>query len=278
MTRSHTAKNNNISMVENKYESNSMNNNSSSTSSPSKSKVTANNIETENKFKQSKNNSTPTKKSVTNSILSFTSSILAAAASATKEELSSSPEQSPSRERRKVIDMSSSHSSPLKRASTPSASPTRRGGRATKPSPHQGTPPQSPPTPHKIICQATVETIEPPVEATSDVHDIQSKLKCDNRNRSSPIKRSSPGLKLISSLSPKKHTSHIDKEISTSDCKEITDKNINSQNDVNINTASEDKVSNLPARRNLTSDFLQNDTSVEPGQSNENTVTKPKKR
>ena len=169
------------------------------------------NGDTEKKTQRPKSNVTPTKKSVTNSILSFTSSILAAAAaSASKEELSSSPEQSPSRERRRVIDLSSSHSSPLKRASTPSASPTRRGGRATKPSPHQGTPPQSPPTPHKIICQATVETIEPSVETTSDkVKDKESEQRCVDRIRSSPIKKGTAGSKLISSLSPKKSSLSI---------------------------------------------------------------------
>ena len=102
---------------------------------------------------------TPTKRSVSKSILSFTSSFLAAAAASSTVTglLPVSPTQSPTKERQ-VIDLSN-HSTPRKRGSTPSASPTRRGGRATKPSPHQSTPPQSPPTPHKIICQATVETI-----------------------------------------------------------------------------------------------------------------------
>ena len=278
MTRSHTAKNNNISMGDKKYESNGMNNNSSSNSSPSKSKITSSKMEVQKKIQLSKN-VTPTKKSVTSSILSFTSSILAAAASASKEELASSPEQSPSRERRRVIDLSSSNSSPLKRSSTPSASPTRRGGRAIKPSQHQGTPPQSPPTPHKIICQATVETIEPSGEATSDIiHDKELEHNSLERIRSSPSKKFSPGTKLISSLSPKKIDSNVDKKAPTVQEKEVHAGKNNLDSEINQTITDGDKVSCLPARRNLTNSFLSSTTCEPIGQSNDNTVAKPKNR
>ena len=277
-------------MGDTKYESNGINNNSSSTSSPSKPKVRSDKIgqtkvnetrlkngDAEKKIPQSKSNVTPTKKSVTNSILSFTSSILAAAAaSATKDELSSSPEQSPSRERRRVIDLSSSHASPLKRASTPSASPTRRGGRATKPSPHQGTPPQSPPTPHKIICQATVETIEPSVETTSDKVAKATEQRCIDRNRSSPIKKGAPGSKLISSPSPKKTNLPVDRELSTTQRKETVSSS--NSDDSNPTVTNGDKLSNLSARRNLTNSFLTSNTCEQNGQSNDADATKPKKR
>ena len=265
-------------MSDKKYESNGMNNNSSSNSSPSKSKVTSSKMEVQKKIQLSKN-VTPTKKSVTSSILSFTSSILAAAASASKEELASSPEQSPSRERRRVIDLSSSNSSPLKRSSTPSASPTRRGGRAIKPSQHQGTPPQSPPTPHKIICQATVETIEPSGEATSDIiHDKELEPNSLERIRSSPSKKFSPGTKLISSLSPKKIDSNVDKEAPTVQEKEANAVKNNLDSEINQTITDDDKVSCLPARRNLTNSFLSSTTSEPIGQSNDNTLAKPKNR
>jgi len=235
ITRSHTAQNNTSSMSDRRLPISSLNNNCVVGSSPSKLEPNINNNEqysaidgetpeseeTQNEecTKAVKNkDTTPTKKSVSNSILSFTSSFLAAAAASSTVTglLPVSPTQSPTKERH-VIDLSS-HSTPRKRGSTPSASPTRRGGRATKPSPHQGTPPQSPPTPHKIICQATVETIVPgkheATESDEDSGEEDHQCNIANKLRVSPNKKkcSSPSSKLISVLSPKKnHSSAIKK-------------------------------------------------------------------
>ena len=202
-----------------------------------------------------------------------------AAASATTEALSSSPEQSPTKDRRKIIDLSSSHSSPLKRSSTPSASPTRRGGRATKPSPHQGTPPQSPPTPHKIICQATVETIDPVIQETSGEEGVDQEMHKNNRpirSRVSPNK-SSTGSKLISSLSPKKNNFSAEKspldqtngkshEVEYDD--QVSDKAIGKNNE----------TPSMQVRRNLTSSFMSSNTCETSAKINGSTVTGPKKR
>ena len=298
MTRSHTAKNNN-GMGDRRYATNGLNNNRVVGSSPSKLELSVNNnepcntnedVKTENRVTQKNtktiksNSSTPTKKSVANSILSFTSSFLAAAAasSTATEILPMSPTQSPTKERHQVIDLSSNHSTPLKRASTPSASPTRRGGRATKPSPHQGTPPQSPPTPHKIICQSTVETIEPTIQSTASDDDNNEKGQqnySSSRIRGSPNKKKcSPGLKLISALSPKKKSSSADKKHPLDQTIPTSSEHVETETGESKTISSADEASNMSARRNLTSSFFLNNAREPTAEVNGTVGTRPKKR
>ena len=273
MTRSHTAKNNNTGMSDKRYGTRGMNNNTVVTSSPSKmDQISKNDLLISNNqkgvdgkideshSKQPKSNaSSPTKKSLTNSILSYTTSILAAAAaSASSEANLDSREQSPTKDLHKVIDLTSNHSSPLKRMSTPSSSPTRRGGRATKPSPHQGTPPQSPPTPHKIICQATVETIGPTTEAISNgIAEEKQRNSQSTKHTNSPNKKKLSGSKLISALTPKKNSSSTEQQESND---ALTQENAEQKEIISsaseIEVSEKDEGSTMPARRNLTNSFL----------------------
>ena len=290
--------------MSNRVTTSSLNNNRVVASSPSKPEPNINNNErysaingetseaeeTQNQqtTKPVKNDSSPRKRSVSNSILSFTSSILAAAAASSTATglIPVSPTQSPSKERQ-VINLSSNHSTPLKRGSTPTASPTRRGGRATKPSPHQGTPPQSPPTPHKIICQATVETIEPQKHEAAESDDDSSEKgrECgiSNKLRVSPNKKkcSSPSSKLISALSPKKNRSPANKKLlaqmlQKSPKGSVRDGTISDLSNADSATG---ETTIRSARRNLTS-MLMNNKALDTAAVEENGIVLigPKKR
>ena len=259
-------------MSDKRYGTRGMNNNTVVTSSPSKmDQISKNDLLISNNqkgvdgkideshSKQPKSNaSSPTKKSLTNSILSYTTSILAAAAaSASSEAHLDSREQSPTKDLQKVIDLTSNHSSPLKRMSTPSSSPTRRGGRATKPSPHQGTPPQSPPTPHKIICQATVETIGPTNEAISNGFAEEKQRNAQStKHTNSPNKKKLSGSKLISALKPKKNSSSTEKHESNDALTEENEQKELVGSASEIEVSEKDEGPTMPARRNLTNSFL----------------------
>ena len=263
-------------MGDRRYANNALNNNHVE-SSPSKLELNINNNEPndDNKIVNTEiggiqshdtkqirsSDNTPTKKSVASSILSLTSSILAAAAasSVATGRLSASPAKSP-RKDVEVIDLSSNHLTPLKRGSDSSPSPTRRGGRATKPSPHQGTPPQSPPTPHKIICQANVETIEPTIKnsASADsIYENVEQIKSSSRLRASPNKKCSSGSKLISSLSPKKRNSPA-KMVPLAETIQKSPNHLKTDTVDSFDTSSTKEALNMSARRNLTRSFLMN--------------------
>ena len=296
MTRSHTAKSNNNGLSDKRYDTSRMNNNSVVASSPSKvelklntkkpcnEKIVEDSKANEEQCSSNIKSNSPTKKSVTSSMMSFTSSLLAAAAASAKTEaLLDSQEQSPTKDRHNAIDISPKHQSPLKRASTPSASPTRRGGRGTKTSSHQGTPPQSPPTPHKIICQATIETIEPPMQSSSSeegLNDEKQKQNSSIRGWASPNqKKLSPGLKLISAISPKKSSSSLDTEHSIPlKAEKSPNQAKHETNELQKRISNIDEDLSRPARRNLTSSLMNNSIFRQSDENNRILSKQPKKR
>ena len=225
------------------------------------------------------NENTPTKQSVSNQVFAFTSSFLTAAPSTA---VSLSPTRSTKSESL-AIELSSK--SPLKRSNNPSTSPTRKGARATKSSPHrgQGTPPQSPPTPHKIICQATVETLEQPQVVENGCagdgsgDEGQGRDNISARLRVRPKKKCSPSSKLISALSPKKNMSSAKKKLVLEQTFQKSPKLGGGGS--TANNEAERKPINMSARRNLTNSMLtSNDVLDNISVKNGSTIAGPKKR